>query len=83
MQQYVQGLIDPTLDLAALKITAANLTGATIRNTDKLRVGEIVLAVGNTLGDNNAIAINVGHNSSHGSCSFPSHQNGVVSDARR
>ncbi len=51
--------IDPTLDLAALKIAATDLKKATIRDCDKLRVGEIVLAVGNPLGDTSAIATGI------------------------
>lgn len=52
--------IDPTIDLAALKIDANNLTPANIRDTStKLRVGEIALAVGNPLGDNNAVTTGI------------------------
>ncbi|MGB3760661.1 MAG: trypsin-like peptidase domain-containing protein [Rivularia sp. (in: cyanobacteria)] len=52
--------IDPTIDLAALKIDVNNLTSANIRDTsNKLRVGEIVLAVGNPLGDNNAVTTGI------------------------
>ncbi|MEC4812062.1 MAG: trypsin-like peptidase domain-containing protein [Scytonema sp. PMC 1069.18] len=47
--------IDPTKDLAALKIAASNLPAATIGNSDAVRVGELVLAVGNPFGDNGAV----------------------------
>jgi len=38
------------LDLAAIKVNAASLHAANIANSDNLRVGELVLAVGNPLG---------------------------------
>ncbi|GET35589.1 S1C family serine protease [Microseira wollei] len=41
---------DPVRDLAAIKVNEKELTAATIGNSDNLRVGELVLAVGNPLG---------------------------------
>ncbi|HAX80822.1 MAG TPA: peptidase S1 [Cyanobacteria bacterium UBA11372] len=41
---------NPLRDLAAIKVNAANLPAANIGNSDNLRVGELVLAVGNPLG---------------------------------
>lgn len=41
---------DQNRDLAALKVTATDLPAATIGDSDNLRVGELVLAVGNPLG---------------------------------
>jgi len=48
--EAVRTSIDPKLDLAALRIEATDLEAATIGNSDTLRVGELVLAVGNPLG---------------------------------
>jgi len=42
--------IDPESDVAVIKIEAKNLPTATLGNSDKLRVGEPVLAVGNPFG---------------------------------
>jgi Do/DeqQ family serine protease len=41
---------DPPSDLAVLKIEATDLTALTLGNSDQVRVGDVVLAVGNPLG---------------------------------
>lgn len=41
---------DPPSDLAVLKIESANLPFLTLGNSDSVRVGDIVLAIGNPLG---------------------------------
>jgi len=41
---------DPPSDLAVLKIEATNLPTATLGDSDKVRVGDVVLAIGNPLG---------------------------------
>jgi serine protease Do len=65
--------IDPTKDLAALKIAASNLPAATIGDSDALRVGELVLAVGNPFGDSNAVTSGIIH---------ANHQRMVTADIR-
>jgi serine protease Do len=47
--------IDPQQDLALLKIDTTNLPTAEIRNIDRLRVGELVMAVGNPFSDPGAV----------------------------
>src|SRR5690349_3443295 len=48
-------------DLAVLHIPAANLAPATLADSDTLRVGELVIAVGNPLGFTGAVSTGVVH----------------------
>ncbi|NJM71268.1 MAG: PDZ domain-containing protein [Scytonema sp. RU_4_4] len=71
--EAVRTNIDPTKDLAALKIDATDLPTATIGNSDALRVGEFVLAVGNPFGDSGAVTTGIIH---------ANHQRIVMADIR-
>jgi serine protease Do len=53
---------DPRRDLAALKVNDSNLTAAAIGDSDRLRVGEFVLAVGNPLGEKGVVTTGIIHN---------------------
>jgi len=55
----VRTQFDPQQDLAALKIVATDLTAATIGNSEALRVGELVLAVGNPFADSGAVTTGI------------------------
>jgi serine protease Do len=48
-------------DLAVLRIPATNLTAVTLANSDDLRVGELVIAVGNPLGFMGAVTTGIVH----------------------
>ena len=50
---------DKTTDLALIKIDGKNLPAITIANSDDVRVGEWVLAVGNPLGLNNTVTAGI------------------------
>ena len=50
---------DKTTDLALIKIDGKNLPAITIANSDDIRVGEWVLAVGNPLGLNNTVTAGI------------------------
>ena len=52
---------DPTRDLAALKVDASDLPPAEIADSDSLRAGQVVLAVGSPLGVTGAVAAGVVH----------------------
>ena len=51
---------DPRTDIAVIKIDAAGLKPVTIGNSDKLRVGEWVIAIGSPLGENLACTVTQG-----------------------
>jgi serine protease Do len=71
--EAVRTQIDPTRDLAALKIAGTDLPTATIGNSDTLRVGEFVFAVGSPFGDSGAVTSGIIH---------ASHQRMVLADIR-
>lgn len=50
---------DATTDLALIKIDAKNLPAIVIANSDQVKVGEWVLAVGNPLGLNNTVTAGI------------------------
>ncbi|MCU0537502.1 MAG: trypsin-like peptidase domain-containing protein [Hydrococcus sp. Prado102] len=52
---------DPQRDLAALRVEANDLAAVTVGDTNKLRVGELVLAVGNPLGITGALSMGIVH----------------------
>jgi len=52
---------DPRRDLATLRIDAANLEAATPGDSDRLRAGELVIAIGNPLGFAGALSTGVIH----------------------
>lgn len=56
--EAVRVKIDPTQDLAALKV-AATIPAATIGNSDDLRVGELVMAIGHPFGDRTAMTTGI------------------------
>jgi serine protease Do len=52
---------DSRRDLAALKINSTNFAAAKIGNSDRLRVGEFVFAVGNPLGEKGIVTTGIIH----------------------
>ncbi|AFY77505.1 MAG: trypsin-like peptidase domain-containing protein [Hydrococcus sp. C42_A2020_068] len=52
---------DPQRDLAALRVEATDLPTITIGDASKLRVGELVLAVGNPFGATGALTMGIVH----------------------
>ncbi len=51
---------DPNTDVAVLKVEADGLTPASLGSSDRLRVGEWVLAIGNPLGDDLTFSVTQG-----------------------
>jgi serine protease Do/serine protease DegQ len=50
---------DPKTDVAVIKIDAANLPTVTFADSDKLRVGDVVFAVGNPLGVGETVTMGI------------------------
>jgi Do/DeqQ family serine protease len=50
---------DPKTDVAVIKITAENLPAATLADSSKLRVGDIVFAIGNPLGVGQTVTMGI------------------------
>jgi len=50
---------DPPSDLAVLKINASNLTMLTLGDSDRTRIGDVVLAIGNPLGVGQTVTMGI------------------------
>ena len=50
---------DPPSDLAVLKVDASNLPVMTLGDSDKMRVGDVVLAIGNPLGVGQTVTMGI------------------------
>ena len=50
---------DPKTDVAVIKIEAANLPAATLADSTKLRVGDVVFAIGNPLGVGQTVTMGI------------------------
>ncbi len=72
--------IDLRRDLAALRVEATDLPAVTVGNPDALRVGELVLAVGNPQGVVGALTTGIIHAIS--STDAPVHQKWLMADVR-
>jgi serine protease Do len=72
---------DPATDVAVLKIEATGLTPAPLGDSDKTRVGEWVLAVGNPLGENLTFTVTQGIISAKGrSLALPNRSQSSIQD---
>ena len=72
---------DPTTDVAVLKIEATGLTPAPLGDSDKARVGEWVLAIGNPLGENLTFTVTQGIISAKGrSLALPNRSQSSIQD---
>lgn len=76
----VRTAIDHKRDLAALRVEATDLPAARVGDANALRVGELVLAVGNPQGVVGALTTGIIHQI--GQSDGQSHQNWVIADVR-
>ena len=74
----VRTAIDPRRDLAALRVNATDLPTVSVGDSHALRVGELVLAVGNPQGVFGALTTGIIH--SLNLTDTPSHQRWVIAD---
>src|SRR5690606_10089196 len=60
-REYVATLVgtDPKTDVAVLKIDAESLPAATLADSDQIRVGDIVFALGNPLGVGQTVTMGI------------------------
>lgn len=80
VMEAVRFRVDPRRDLAALRVEATDLPAVTVGDSDALRVGELVLAVGHPQGVVGALTTGVIHTKS--STNTPSGQRWVIADVR-
>src|SRR5438067_8336366 len=74
---------DPYRDLAALAVDAQNLPAADVADSDRLRVGDLALAVGNPLGMIGALATGIIHaTGATGARNGPGQQRWIQADVR-
>src|SRR2546427_196606 len=74
---------DPYRDLAALAVDAQDLPAADVADSDRLRVGDLVLAVGNPLGMIGALATGIIHaTGATGARNGPGGQRWIQADVR-
>jgi len=87
VMEAVRTQFDPEQDLAALRIPATDLPTATIGNSDSLRVGELVVAVGNPFGTKGAVTTGIIHTTASSSVIadirlFPGNSGGSLADCQ-
>jgi serine protease Do len=82
-KEYKAKLIgsDPKTDLAVLKINAKNLHPITIANSDKVQVGDIVLAVGNPFGLKETVTMGIVSAKNRTSIGLNAYENFIQTDA--
>ncbi len=72
---------DPKTDLAVIKIDAKNLHPITIANSDKVKVGDIVLAVGNPFGLGETVTQGIVSAKNRTSIGLNAYENFIQTDA--
>jgi serine protease Do len=80
VMEAVRFRVDSRRDLAALRVEATDLPAVTVGDSDALRVGELVLAVGHPQGVVGALTTGIIHTTS--SIDTPSGQRWVIADVR-
>jgi serine protease DegS len=72
---------DPEADLAVLKVEQENLPAITIGNADALRVGDVVLAIGNPFGVGQTVTLGIVSATGRSSLGINTFENFIQTDA--
>ncbi|MBK8476626.1 MAG: DegQ family serine endoprotease [Opitutaceae bacterium] len=72
---------DPKTDLAVLKIDAADLTPATLGDSDALEVGDVVLAIGNPFGIGQTVTSGIVSATGRGGLGIEEYEDFIQTDA--
>ena len=72
---------DPATDTAVLKVDAKNLPAITIADSDKLEVGDVVLAVGNPFGVGQTVTMGIVSALGRGGFGINNYENFIQTDA--
>jgi serine protease Do len=72
---------DPPTDTAVLKVDAKNLPAVTIADSDKLEVGDVVLAIGNPFGVGQTVTMGIVSALARGGFNINSYENFIQTDA--
>ena len=72
---------DPATDTAVLKVDGKNLPAVTIADSDKLEVGDVVLAVGNPFGVGQTVTMGIVSGLSRGGFGINNYENFIQTDA--
>ena len=82
-QEYKATIIgrDPQADVAVLKIGATGLSAATLSDSDKLEVGDVVLAIGNPFGLGQSVSRGIVSALSRGNLGIEAYEDFIQTDA--
>lgn len=72
---------DPSTDLAVLKINAKDLPAATFADSDKARIGDLVLAIGNPFGLGQTVTMGIISATGRGGMDITDYENFIQTDA--
>ena len=72
---------DPSTDIAVLKINAKDLPAATFADSDKAKIGDLVLAIGNPFGLGQTVTMGIVSATGRGNVGITDYENFIQTDA--
>ena len=81
--EYIAKVIgtDPSTDTAVLKVEATELPAITLANSDKLQVGDVVLAIGNPFGIGQTVTMGIASATGRGELGIVAYEDFIQTDA--